>query len=79
MSSQAIETNESFIGGMTIENLGHDPVTVYSREEFNQAMYRAGAEQRIKYVPGDQHLTDWSKAIDPYTLANAIELVGRMK
>ena len=66
-----IQTNEAFIGGLTIENLGHEPVTVYSRDELKAAMLRAGAEQQIHYVPGDHYLTDWSKAIDPQTLANA--------
>ena len=74
---QAIETNESFIGGMTLENLGHDPVTVYSREEYKQAMIKANVEQHIKYVEGDHYLKDWSKSIDPKTLENARILVAR--
>lgn len=76
-SANAIQTNERFIGGVTIENLGDQPVTVYSREEFQAAMDRAGVEQRIKYVPGDKHLTDWTGAIDAKTLENAAILVAR--
>ncbi len=73
----AIQTDESFIGGQTLENLGHEPVTVYSRTEFKQAMARANVEQRIKHVPGDKVLQDFGAFIDPQTLANARALVSR--
>lgn len=76
-ASHGIVTDESFIGGLTFENLGHEPVTVYSRQDLARRMQEAGVEQRIKYVPGDKYLTDWSKAIDPYTLAAAKALVSR--
>lgn len=75
----AIQTNESFIGGVTIENMSHEPVTVFSREEFKQAMLSRGLEQRIKYVPGDKHLQDWSKCIDANTLENARILIERQQ
>lgn len=75
----AIETNERFIGGVTIENMGHDPVTVYSREEFNEQMARHNVEQRIKWVPGDKHLQNWGAYVDPYTLEAARILVSRGK
>lgn len=78
-SHQAIETDERFIGGLTVENLGHDPVVVYSRQELANVAKQRGLEQRIKYVPGDHFLTDWSKGIDPYTMAAAQALVERMK
>ena len=74
---QAIETNESFIGGVTLENLGHDPVTVYSREEYKQAMLKANVEQHIKWVPGDHYLQNWGAFIDPKTMANAKALLER--
>lgn len=73
----ARQTNESFIGGVTIENLGHEPVTVYSREEFKAAMKAANVEQRIHYVPGDKYLTNWAACITAQTLANAKALVER--
>jgi hypothetical protein len=76
-ASHGIITDEAFIGGLVVENLGHNPVTVYSRQDLAQKMHQAGVEQRIKYVPGDKHLTDWSKAIDPYTLDAARVLVTR--
>jgi hypothetical protein len=74
---QAIQTNEAFIGGVTIDNLGAEPVTVYSREEFKQAMARANVEQKIKYVPGDKYLTNWAAGIDAQTLDNARVLMSR--
>lgn len=77
--THGIATNEAFIGGMTLENLGHDPVTVYSREEYTLAMREANVEQRIKYVPGDKHLIDWSLGMDAQTLANAKALVERTR
>ena len=75
--THGIQTDESFIGGKLIENLDHEPTMVYSRQELAQKMHERGLEQRIKYVPGDQHLTDWSKMIDPYTLEAAKALVSR--
>ena len=76
-ASHGIVTDEAFIGGLTIENLDHDPVVVTSRQDLARKMHEAGVEQRIKYVPGDKHLIDWSKAIDPYTLEAARALVSR--
>lgn len=73
----AIETNEAFIGGLTLENLGHDPVTVYSREEYKQAMLKANVDQQIKYVSGDHYLQNWGAFIDPYTMEAARALVSR--
>ena len=73
----AIETNERFIGGVTIENMGHDPVTVYSRAEFKAQMLKHGVEQHIKYVPGDKYLQNWTNWIDPYTMESARILVSR--
>ena len=70
-------TNEQFIGGVTLENLGHDPVTVYSREEYKQAMLKANVEQHIKWVPGDHYLQNWGAFIDPKTMANAKALLER--
>ncbi len=75
----SIQTDEAFIGGQVIENLGHDPITVYSRTELKAAMARAGAEQRIKWAgPGDKYLTNWAAGIDQYTLDAATALVSRV-
>lgn len=74
----AIETDESFIGGQVIENLGPEPVTVYSRLELKQEMAKRGLEQRIKWAgPSDKYLTNWAAGIDAQTLENARCLVTR--
>ncbi len=73
----SIQTNESYIGGVTIENLGDTPVTVYSREEFKHAVEKAGAVHAPKWVPGDKYLTNWGAGIDAQTLENARVLVSR--
>ena len=75
--ASSIETDESFIGGLTIENMGDQPVTVHSRAELKREMDARGLEQRIKYVPGDKHLTNWALGIDATTLANATALLSR--
>ena len=66
-----------FLGGLVVENMGHEPVTVYSRDEFKRQMIAHGCEQKIKYVPGDKYLTNWALGIDAQTLANAAVLVSR--
>ncbi len=76
-AGNAIQTDEAFIGGQTIENMGHTPVTVYSRQEFQEQMARHGVEQRIKWVPGDKHLQNFGAYIDKQTLENARILVSR--
>lgn len=76
--SHGIETDESFIGGQVIENLAHEPITVYSRTELKEQMLKHGAEQRIKWAgPGDKYLINWAAGIDPVTLENARILVSR--
>ncbi len=73
--SLVVETDDPYIGGVTIENMGDGPVVVHSRQEHKDQMASRGLEQQIKYVPGDKHLTDWSKSTDPQTLENARYLV----
>ncbi len=77
-ASHGIVTDEAFIGGMTLENLGHEPVTVYSRTELARKMHEAGVVQKIKWSgPNDKFLTNWAAGIDAQTLANAKALVER--
>ena len=73
----AIETDERFIGGYVVHNLGHEPVTVYSRQELAQVAEARGLVQRIRWVPGDHYLTNLAAGMDPQTLANATALVSR--
>lgn len=58
-AQSSIQTDEAFIGGMTLEHMGHEPVTVYSRAELKREMEKRGLEQRIKWTPGDKHLRPW--------------------
>ena len=76
-ASHGIQTDESFIGGQWIENLGHEPVFIESRLQLKQEMEKRGLEQRIKYVPGDHYLTNWAAGMDAVTLENARVLVSR--
>jgi len=77
LAQSSIQTNESFIGGVTLENMGDAPVTVYSREELRRECEKRGLEQRIKHVAGDKFLTNWAAGIDAYTLAAATALLER--
>ncbi len=49
-SRVAIQTDEQFIGGLTLENLDHNPVTVYSRAELKREMDARGLEQKVRHV-----------------------------
>lgn len=64
-------------GGMVIENLGHEPLTFYSKKAIAQEADRRGLQPMVRYVPGDKHLTNWATGMDPYTLAAATALVAR--
>lgn len=51
-------------GGMTLDNLGHEPVTVYSRTELKRIMDARGLQHFVRHV-GEQgsdkskHTTRW--------------------
>lgn len=73
-------------GGMVIENLGRDPVKVYSHTERRAIMNARGLEEFVRHapIPGTDkspYTTDWSKgSIDAYTLEAARYLVeNRMR
>jgi len=46
---------DSIPGGRVIENLGHDPVTVYSRSELRRELRARGLEEFVRHVgtPGE--------------------------
>ena len=75
-ASHTIETDESWIGGKWIENLGPEPVFIANRQHLEREMNARGLEQRIKWVPGDKHLSRWDNA-DPQRLADVTELLTR--
>lgn len=63
-------------GGITFENLGHDPVTLYSPSELKRELKARGLEPMIRHVPGDQHTKSWA-TMDPYTLEQGRILAER--
>lgn len=65
-------------GGQTVENLGHEPMTFYSKHAIRAEADRRGLRFTDKWAgPGDKYLTNWGAAIDPYTLDAARALVSR--
>lgn len=77
----AIETDERWIGGRVFENLGHEPVTLYSRSELKREMQARGLESFVRHAPAkgsdkSPHTTRWV-AMDAYTLDAAKALLER--
>jgi len=63
-------------GGITFENLGHDPVTLYSPAELKREMKARNLEPMIRHTPGDQHTRSWA-TMDAQTLENGRILAER--
>ncbi len=53
-SRVAIQTDEAFIGGRVYENLGDQPVVVYSRQQLKREMDARGLEQKVRHVGGKE-------------------------
>jgi hypothetical protein len=56
---------DEIVGGQVIENLGHQPVTVYSRSELKREAEKRGLEIAVRHVgtPGSDkspHTTRWT-------------------
>lgn len=56
--------DDSWPGGRTFENLGHDPVTCYSRSEYKHELAMRGKQECVRHVgrPGgdrSEHTTRW--------------------
>ncbi len=64
-------------GGVVIENLGHAPMTFYSKQAIVKEAARRGLEPMVRHVDGDQHVQSWA-TVDPYTLAAGAALVARV-
>ena len=75
-AQSSIQTDEAWIGGKWIENLGHEPVLVTSRQDLKRQMALHGCEQRIKHVPGDKYLINHAVP-SAYTLECARILLTR--
>jgi len=73
--------SDSFRGGVTLENLGPEPVTVYSETERRRIMKERGLEDFVRHrpLPGTDKsalTTNWAAA-SRTTLDNATALVSR--
>lgn len=70
-------------GGYVMENVGPEPVTVYSYTEMNQLLESRGLARKERFcpTPGTDRdpagVVDSRKYMDPQTLANATELILR--
>lgn len=54
-------------GGKTFENLGPEPVTLYSPAELGREMTRRGLEPFVRHVDGDHYVERWvSVDLTPY-------------
>lgn len=74
--------DDSWPGGKTFENLGHEPVTLYSRSELKRELKARGLVEYVRHVPlpgsdKSPHTTSWATT-DPYTLEAARVLVERV-
>lgn len=73
---------DSWEGGKTFENLGHDPVTVYSRSELKRELKERGLEECVRHVPvpgtdKSPHTTNWDVPSE-YALRQAKILLERV-
>lgn len=67
-------------GGQVIENLGHQAMTFYSKNDIVEEADRRGLRLRDQWAgPGDKHLTNWAAGIDAQTLDNARVLLTRVR
>lgn len=69
-------------GGKTFENLGNEPVTLYSKSELRRELRARGLEECVRHVPvpgsdKSPHTTNWDVP-SARTLANAKALLERV-
>jgi len=73
---------DEFPGGLTLENLGPDPVTVYSRSELKRELKARNLEPFVRHAPlpgtdRSPHTTSWAVPC-AYTLEQARILLERV-
>jgi hypothetical protein len=69
---------DDYPGGLTIENMGNEPVTVYSKSELLREADKRNLRLRDQWAgPGDRYLSNWA-AISPKTLDDAKALLERV-
>jgi hypothetical protein len=59
-SSFAVHGDDKFIGGKRFENMGDQPVTVYSRSEYKRELAARGLQEFVRHVDradGEKPLT----------------------
>ncbi len=49
-ASFAVHGDDAFVGGKTFENMGHEPVTVYSRSEYKRELAARGLQEFVRHV-----------------------------
>jgi hypothetical protein len=67
--------SDSIPGGQLIENLGPDPIRVYSETERRKIMKERGLVDYVRHRPGDTLTSNWD-AVTRKTLEDAAELVS---
>lgn len=80
--SAVVQGDDPFVGGKTFENLGHHPVTVYSRAEYKRELQARGLQEFVRHapIPGTDkspHTSRWV-SMDQQTLDNARVLLERV-
>jgi len=68
--------SDSIRGGQVIENLGPDPVTVYSESQRKRIMKERGLVDYVRHRPGSPITSNWD-TVTQKTLDDAADLVGR--
>ena len=56
--------DDTWVGGKTFENLGHEPVTCYSRTEYKRELAKRSLQEKVRHVgrPGgdrSEHTSRW--------------------
>lgn len=81
-ASAAIHGDDPFVAGKVFENLGHAPVTIYSRSQLKREMQARGLQEFVRHQPlagsdKSPHTTSWS-SMSAVTLESAAALVKRV-
>lgn len=78
--SHAAAIGDDIPGGLVIENLGHEPLTFYSKKAIVAEADRRGLRLMDTWAgPTDQHLTNWAAGMTEKQLRDAAVLLSRGK
>jgi hypothetical protein len=70
--------SDSIPGGQLIENLGPDPIRVYSETERRRIMKERGLVDYVRHRPGDPLTSKWD-TVTQKTLEDAADLVSEAR